>query len=162
MQAIEVTQSQREAVAIEAMSWINTPFKHAACVKAAGVDCAHVGETFRKVLGATFSFPPYYSPQWHLHEVNTEDGPRFVEIYIEGILNAGFIEIEKEQIQKGDVVLSKIGRVFCHGGIIINWPEVVQAESSPFGAGKVIKATANASWFLSGKQLRFFSWKDWH
>lgn len=154
--------NQRRAVCTEALSWIGTPFHHAACVKGAGVDCAHVGATFEKVLGIKLQFPDFYSPQWHLHEVATSDGLRFVEIYIEGLLKNGFVEIVYNQKQSGDIILSKIGRTYCHGGIIVGWPHVVQSESVPIGAGKVIKANAEANWFLSGRELKFFSWKEWH
>lgn len=141
---------------------LGTPFHHNACIKGVGVDCAHVGDTFKKVLGATFEFPSHYSPQWHLHETNTTEGPRFVELYIESVLAAGFIEIYPDQKKKGDIVLSKIARTFCHGGIIVEWPFVVQAESTPIGTGKVTKAYAHSNFFLSGKPLKFFSWKEWH
>jgi cell wall-associated NlpC family hydrolase len=162
MSSPEEVTNQRVAVCTEAESWIKTPFHHAACVKGAGVDCAHVGATFEKVLGIKLPFPSYYASQWHLHETMTPEGLRFVEIYVDGLHNGGFIDITKEQALPGDVVLSKLGRTFCHGGIIVGWPWVVQAESSPVGAGKVVKANATANWFLSGRTLKFFSYKDWH
>jgi len=161
MTAEEITK-QRQLVCEEALSWEGTPFHHAACVKGGGVDCAHVGATYTIILGITLPFPKFYSPQWHLHESQTPDGPRFVEIYIDGIHSAGFIDITKEQALPGDFVLSKLGHTFCHGGIIISWPYVVQAESMPFGAGKVVKANASANWFLSRRTLKFFSYKEWH
>lgn len=151
--------SQRNAVVAEALSWIGTPFHHNACIKGVGVDCAHVGATFERVLGIKFQFPEYYSPQWHLHEVSEKT--RFVEMYLEGLKLNNFIEIEKDKILPGDIVLSKIGRTFCHGGLIVGWPSVVQAESVPIGAGKVVKAYADANWFLSGRELKFFTRKEW-
>lgn len=153
---------QRKAVCIESFEWIGTPFHHAACVKGGGVDCAHVGATYEKILNIKLPFPKFYSAQWHLHEVETEDGPKIIEIYLDGLASGGFIEIQKSEVLPGDVVLSKIGRTFCHGGIIVGWPFVIQAESTPVGAGKVVKANATANWFLSGRMLKFFSYKDWH
>ena len=154
--------TQRQSVCKEAYEWVGTPFHHAACVKGAGVDCGHVTITYEKALGIKIPYPKYYSPQWHLHELDTDTGKRFVEIYIEGAIAAGFFEITKEEALPGDYVLSKIGRTFCHGGVIVGWPYVIQAESSPLGAGKVVKANANANWFLSRRALKFFSYKGWH
>lgn len=158
----EKITEQRRLVVDESLSWLGTPFHYSACVKGAGVDCAHVGATYTKILGIKLPFPSYYSPQWHLHETITPNGPRFVEIYVDGLHEAGFIDITKEEVLPGDAVLSLIGRTFCHGGIIVEWPYVVQAESVPAGAGKVIKANAEANWFLSGRELKFFSYKGWH
>lgn len=161
----EIINQQRYAVTKEAETWIDTPFYHWACVKGkkGGVDCIHLSAVYEKVLDINFGeWPVSFPSQWHLHEISTEKGKRFSEAYIKSLLDHGFVEIEKSEVLPGDVVLAKIGRVFCHGGIIVSWPWVIQAESNVYGAGKVVRANADANWFLSGKELRFFSLKEWH
>ena len=60
--------AQRAAVIAEARTWIGTPFHDVACVKGAGVDCAHfvhaayTGAGIFEDLGIE-----RYDPQWFLH-----------------------------------------------------------------------------------------------
>lgn len=159
----EEIRRQRRVVRREAYLWLNTPFQHIQAKSGVGVDCAHVGETYKSALGVAFTIPEGYSPQWHLHEVKGADGKMAIpELYLDNMDACGFVEIKPEQRDMGDVVMSKIGRVFCHAGIIDQWPYVIQAESAPNGAGKVIRANAEANWFLSQRVLKFFSRKEWH
>jgi hypothetical protein len=192
----EQIQAQRDTVIAEAMSWRETKFHHRAAVKGAGVDCMMFpAATFTVALGARFAIPPY-SPQWHLHAEpkdsaifkefpaympvgqlwnSGEDG--FRELYIEGVLAGGFIEISGNQqdvepfdsgcyldasFEKADLVIVKLGHVYAHGAIILDWPKIIQAESSPYGAGKVVVSTTEANWYFSNRPLKFFSWKAWH
>ena len=101
----------------------------------------------------------------------------FKEIYLEGLLANGFIEISDgvsnfEPFREdgwidalkdtGDVAITRMGRLFAHGAIIEKWPNVIQAESHVCGRGKVCRATAEANYFLCHREMRFFSWKGWH
>jgi|SRR5208282_1894247 len=165
----EEIMKQRQSIVKEALSWQGTPFHHAACVKGGGVDCAHLLKAIYKTcIGIPADFPEFpgfsrgqYPPQWHLHDLNNIDKADF---YLHGFARSeeGFFEVNQNQIAPGDAVLAVIGRTFCHAGIIVNWPKVIQAESAPLGSGKVVLANATANWFLSRRELKFFSRKDWH
>lgn len=196
----EIT-AQRNALITEAMSWEGTRFHHRAAVKKnekqkGGVDCMMFpASTFTAALGAKFLIPPY-SPQWHLHAEPKDspifrDFPAFVprgelwksgevgfrELYIEGVLTGGFVEISggrtgiepfdsgrfiDAKIERADLVLVRLGHVYAHGAIIVDWPRIIQSESSPMGAGRVVLSNAQANWFFAHRKVKFFSWEAWH
>lgn len=157
MKTNEEVAKERFAVIEETRTWINTPFHHNAWIKGAGVDCVNIGVVYEPVLNIKFE-KCIYSPQWHLHVNENEE---IEEKYINYLLSHGFVEITQEEIQPADVVVSKLGRVFCHGAIIVDWPKVIQAESAPRGAGKVIEVDATANCFLANRKLRFFTRQEW-
>lgn len=166
--SIDEIITQRELVEKEARTWLHTPFHHEARVKHAGVDCA---QFLAGVLEAVFNikivfpeFPGYavghYPSQWFLHDLQN---PAKADFYLRAFQqNDYFIELSKELVEKGDLVLSVIGRTYCHGGLITNWPKVIQAESAPLGRNEVAEIDANSNWFLRGREMKFFSWKAWH
>lgn len=164
----EEIEQQRQAVKAEASSWVGTKFHHLARVKGAGVDCAQfLAAVFEKVFEQKIQFPEFpgyvkgqYPPQWHLHDLGN---PAKADFYLHAFSeNEGYIEVDKSRIDVGDILLAIIGRTFCHGGIIVGWPMVIQAESSPLGTGKVTLVNANCNWFLTRRELKFFSRKEWH
>jgi hypothetical protein len=168
---------ERSAVVKAAESWIGTNFVHNAAVKGAGCDCSHLGMSFSEALGVKITWPQIYisSPQWFMH-ADPKTG-EFHEIYLDGMLANGFIEISdgKQNFKPyredgwidalkdvGDIAITRLGRLFAHGAIIERWPHVIQAEPQVCGRGKVCIATAEANYFLSVREMRFFSWKGWH
>lgn len=163
-------RNQRNEVFQEARKWVDTPFHHMAKVMHGGVDCAQLlYAVYKKVLGIEIQFPIFpgypkgqYPAQWHLHNL---DDPARAEFYLSAFRNPIHEMIEFTDSKKsnvGDIVLSLIGRTYCHGGIVAGWPMVIQSESAPCGAGKVIIANAKANWFLSNRDLIFFSRRAWH
>lgn len=155
---------QRQAVAVEAKTWLGTKFHNHAHIKGAGVDCAWlIADTYNVALGAELKVWPY-PPQWFQHrseERTPPPGREYLtgEWYIEDLQRAGFIEISKEKMQVGDVVLSQIARAYCHGGIIVGWPGLVHAEST----GKmVILTNAECDSYYVDRNVKFFSWGAWH
>lgn len=110
----------RRAVIESARDWIGTPFHDKAAIKGAGVDCGYFPYAVYKECGllpADFVMPDY-SPQFWCH--------RGEEIYVDGLLRAGFIEVKTPQ--PADVIISKYGRVFSHGAIILDWPKIIHAS----------------------------------
>lgn len=116
----------RESIVKESLSWVGTPYVSNAMVKGkdgGGTDCAMLLIAVYRSLGLIpgDSDPRPYSPQWHVH--------RNEEKYM-GIVLQYATEVEappKRMPKAGDMVMFKIGRVFAHGGIIINWPNIVHA-----------------------------------
>jgi hypothetical protein len=175
MTAQEILQ-QRRAVVAAAIDWIGTPFHHDAAVKGAGCDCSHLGMAYSEAMGIALKWPKVYinNPQWFLNQ-----GPdnQLHEIYLEGMLDLGFIELSDGQSnfepfregawidarkETGDCAIAMMGRIYAHGAIIDQWPNVIQAESHINGRGAVCRATAHANYFLSHRPLKFFSRKEWH
>lgn len=160
---------------------IGTHFHHRASVKCirneagdivdvGGVDCAcFIAESFNRSIGAGLTVPEYYD-QWHLHR---ED-----EMYIDHLRKQGFVEIERDQKRPGDLIVSRVGRLYSHGAIIVGWPCdacerdyvhinrdahgcVIQAESRK--AGKVIHVhNIEKNWYFQMTPVKFFRWGPWH
>jgi NlpC/P60 family putative phage cell wall peptidase len=138
----------RAAVVTEAESWIGTPFHHAARIKGAGVDCLMLlAEVYQRAGVAPHIDPPFYVPDWHLHQG--------AERYMEGLLQyACPIEAAAQEPQPlpGDIALFRFGRTFSHGAIVAAWPRLIHA----YWSIGVVWGDANL-YPLKGRDVRFFS-----
>lgn len=115
-------QERLRAVIIEeAKTWLGTPWHHEARIKGAGVDCGMlilgIGENLGLIPHVN---PPHYGPDFMLH--------RSDEWYVEIILKFAD-EIFSEAYLPGDIVVFKHGRIYSHGGIIVNWPLIIHASA---------------------------------
>jgi NlpC/P60 family putative phage cell wall peptidase len=56
-----------------AREWIGTPYHHQAALKGIGCDCIGllIG-VWREIIGNLPVEPPVYSPQWHLHQKESQ------------------------------------------------------------------------------------------
>lgn len=114
----------RVAVIREAETWLGTRYHHMGRIKGAGVDCLMFLAEVYAAVGLIESVVdiPYYRPDFMQH--------RNDETYLEGILKYGH-EIESPRM--ADVVLYKWGRVFSHGGIVVEWPKIIHAAPNHHG-----------------------------
>jgi cell wall-associated NlpC family hydrolase len=111
----------RAAIIEEAKTWLGTPWHHEARVKGAGVDCGMFILGVCENLGLTpHVVPPHYGPDFMLH--------RSDEWYVEIILKFAD-EIFSEPYLPADAVVFKHGRIYSHGGIIVNWPLIIHASA---------------------------------
>jgi len=117
----DTEREQRARVAALTREWIGTPYRNNARLKGTGADC-----TFFAVVYAEAGLIPaldieHYSPQFGLH--------RSEERYLEAVLAHA---VETDTPQMGDVALYKWGRVFSHGGVVVDpgWPTIVHAEAN--------------------------------
>jgi cell wall-associated NlpC family hydrolase len=115
-----VTDEQRKAVVAEALSWQGTPYHHQAAVKGAGTDCAMFPLAVMQAVGLIPDSVKLieYAAQWHLNQSQ--------ELYIEWVQKLG--GVETPDYTPGNLVLYKLGRTFCHGALILDWPKVIHAE----------------------------------
>jgi cell wall-associated NlpC family hydrolase len=103
-----MSQSLREAILIEARSWVGTPYMDGQAVKGAGVDCAMLCIRAAADSGAfLFEDPRPYNSQFFLH---TDD-----EIFLDYFLAHG-VKVETPRV--GDIAFFKMGRAYAHAGII--------------------------------------------
>jgi cell wall-associated NlpC family hydrolase len=110
----------RKKIVEEAKSWIGTPFHHEARVKGAGVDCGMlIIEIYERVGLIPHIVPMHYSPDFMLH--------RNEELYIE-LIQLYADEIPLPPYLPGDAVVMKNGRIYSHGGIVIDWPLIIHAS----------------------------------
>jgi len=111
----------RAKIIEEAKTWLGTPWHHEARVKGAGVDCGMLILAVYEKLGLIPHVdPPHYGPDFMLH--------RSDEWYTEIILIFGD-EILTEPYLPGDAAVFKHGRIYSHGGIIVDWPIIIHASA---------------------------------
>lgn len=110
----------RAKVVAEAQTWLGTPFHHEARVKGAGVDCGQfVIAVFENVGLIEHIETDHYPPDFHLH--------RDVEWYASNLLAYCDEVNSPDNLLPGDIVLFKIGRVYSHGAIVVDWPWAIHA-----------------------------------
>ena len=109
-------REQREEVIAEARRWIGTPFQDNQCCFGAGVDCAHFCHAVFVGVGVVKDQAiEHYSDQHMLH--------RDQELFLGYVLRAGAREIPLDAAQPADLILYKIGRVYAHGALVVEWPK---------------------------------------
>ena len=138
----------RARVVQEALSWLRTPWHHAARVKGAGVDCALLlAEVFERAGVMPRIEPEAYPIDWHLH--------RDEERYLQTVLQHARPVVAPGP---GDIVLWRLGRCYSHGAIVIDWPQVVHAYRP---AREVLLEDISRNSDLVRRQPAFFSpWED--
>ena len=110
----------RKLIVEEVKSWLGTPWHHEARIKGQGVDCGMIIlEVFEKTGLIPHVVPPHYGPDFMLH--------RSDEWYVEIILRFGY-EIFEPPYLPGDGIVMKHGRIYCHGGIVVDWPVIIHAS----------------------------------
>lgn len=108
---------QRAAVAQLAMDWLGTPWRHAARVKGAGVDCANLPIAVYSAAGLmpAIDLDPY-PPDWMRHR--SEE--RFLDV-----VQQWAKEVQAPDV--GDLVVMRFGRTFSHGAIFLGAGRIVHA-----------------------------------
>lgn len=107
-----------------AKSWINTPYISNAMVKGArgGVDCAMIlVGVYREAGWIPQDFDPRpYPPHWHLHKQE--------ERYL-GFIRELAYEITEKELLPADIVMFRVGKLFAHSVIVIDWPQCLGARA---------------------------------
>jgi cell wall-associated NlpC family hydrolase len=146
-----VTEAEgRAAVVAEARSWLGTPWRHRGRKKGVGVDCAQFPLLVYAACGLVRSFDTGdYPRDWHIH--------RGQERYIPIVERFGR-EIEPEAARPGDLFLFKIGHVFSHGAILLDWPQGIHAAVNE---GSVVLCDLDRDVGLITGPRRAFTLKGW-
>lgn len=135
----------REEVVREALSWELTPYHPRGRLKGIGVDCAMFPHAVYASVGAMSDEPPDYSSQWMLH--------RDEEIYLEWVRRFAR-EIDRAAVAPGDFAIWKFGRVYSHGAIVIDAPEVIHAV---IAGGGVMRGNMDRDEDLRSRPVKFFT-----
>jgi cell wall-associated NlpC family hydrolase len=113
--------AERAAVVAEARRWVGTPFHEGACVRGAGADCGQLVLGIYRACGVIPSTPVApYAPDWFLHQGR--------DVYAEAIAMLGGVEMPgaPQRIPKpGDTILFQFARAYSHGGIVVEWPNIL-------------------------------------
>ncbi len=111
---------EREAVVVEAMTWLGTPHAHMARVKHGGVDCGQFVAAVFEDLGLIEPMDlGIYPPDWYMHRDDSR--------YLEFVERNAFKLADDATVLPGDIALFNFGRCIGHGGIVIEWPTVIHA-----------------------------------
>lgn len=144
---LNITQ-QRQKVCAEARSWEWTPFHWKSAVKGqrGGVDCGSLLQSVYAVIGVTVTLPEFNTQ----FMCNSKD-----EMYLR--------ELEKYSVEvaipePGDIVIYKIGTVYSHAGIVIEWPIIIHANAR---AGFVQRSHGDSEPTVVGAPAKFFSPMAW-
>ena len=133
---------RRAAIVAEAVTWIGTPYHHAARIKGAGVDClTFIVEVYERAGVVGHQELPFYRPDFMNHEAE--------ETYLRGLLEHGR---EVDAPLPGDVAIFKWGRIFAHAGIVTDWPWMLHAAPT-LG---VVRMRGNTG-KLCGRPVKFIS-----
>jgi len=112
--------AQRARVVEEALSWVGTPYHHAARIKGAGVDCGMILAAVYHDAGVTGPIVPApYPPDWHLHR-RDERYLRELEAYAPHV-------VELDALEPGDIPVYRFGYTFSHGAIYVGGGRIVHA-----------------------------------
>ena len=145
VERVMTEHEQRRAVVAEALSWVGTPYHHAARVKGAGADCGLLLAAVYEAAGVLPRVDPgAYPHDWMLHR----DEERYLEL-----VQAHAREIEGPP-QPGDTAVWRFGRTYSHGALVLEWPQIVHAF---LPAGEVVVDDALANQALASRPVRFFS-----
>lgn len=127
----------------EALTWLRTPYKHATGIKGVGVDCAMLLVRCVVDTGLREPFDPRpYAREWHVHQ-NEEKYDAWMARFGKRV----------ERPTVGDVVVMKYGRVYSHGGFVLNDHQLIHSHA---GEGQCLLADTFQSEFI-GRPMKFYS-----
>ena len=108
------------AIVGASLQWLDTPYHHQAKIKGIGVDCAMLIVAIAEELSGKTINIPVYSPEWHLH--NRE------ELLCNTIEGLGCIRRNINELDVGDILTFRFGRVSSHMGIYIGTNQFIHAR----------------------------------
>lgn len=140
--SVETVADLRASIVAEALSWLRTPYHHAARVKGAGVDCGQFVAAVFEGLGLIPRVEILgYGRDFYFHR----DEERYL----------GHVEHHARRLElgetpgPGDVALYRYGRCVAHGAVVVEWPQIVHAYTL---AGMVTLDDAVANRDLAERQ----------
>lgn len=118
----------RAEVIREAMSWLDTPWRHGQSTKGVATDCVGLPLGVTKVLGLVDPAwtPPLYSDQWHLHKRRDEE-----EQLLDMLRQFPLREVSLSMRQPGDLLVFRWSprRPCGHLGLLMPREQVLHARS---------------------------------
>lgn len=136
-------EEQRATVVSTAKGWLRTPYHHLGMTRA-GVDCATLILICAKAAGIVPADEtlPFYSFQWNQNGSN-ESLVDFIKRFCP--------EFDGPPLP-ASLVVWQLGRTYCHGAIVIDWPLCIHAR---VGAGvEWVNAETDGTLALSGTEPR--------
>jgi hypothetical protein len=144
---LEPVLSSRASVIREAESWRGTAFHPEARLKSVGVDC---GNFLVGVFGACGFSVPQHVGHFPLGFNQHEREERFLHLLERFAAQAG------DERLPGNIALFRIGRIYSHGAIIIQWPKVIH---SYWGSCVEYCDVSRDPWLSNSPMLLFSPWR---
>lgn len=139
---------RRQTVVSEAMTWLRTPWHHEACVKGSGVDCANFLIGVYANCGLIEAFTPeHYTQDWMMHR----NEQRFLNYLLQ------FADPIDGPPLPADIVMFHIGRCISHGGIVLDWPQIIHAYLQE----RAVVLTGVIGSPLESRLAGFYRLKEW-
>jgi cell wall-associated NlpC family hydrolase len=136
--------AKRAEIVAEALSWERTPYHPHAAMKGIGTDCAMFPAACYFACNLVPELKPEYTQDWMLHR-DEEQYLAWVTPYAR--------EITRDELGPGDFCIWKFGRVYSHGAIVIEPPEVIHAL---IRCG-VVRGNIDRDVDLVSRPVRFFT-----
>jgi cell wall-associated NlpC family hydrolase len=115
-------QEHRQKVVDIAKSYLKTPFHMGGRIKGVGVDCVTMLlNVFEEAELLPHIELPNFKIDFHLH--------RSTEFYLEGVMKYCH-KIELLEVQPGDILLFKTGRIVSHGALVVDFPKLIHVINS--------------------------------
>lgn len=147
-----LTDTQREQLIAETLTWVGTPYHGWSCVKGAGTDCGQLLYGIYRNCGLMpeLELPKDYSLQVAQHQESTE--------YVDFVARY-FREIPETEVKPADLVVYKLGLAFAHAAIILSWPDFIIQASGRHGVAGT-HGIKNPLFRKYGGVKKFFTLKD--
>lgn len=109
------------AVVAEALSWVNTPYHHAADIKGVGVDCAMLLVRVYASCGLipADTDPRPYASDWNLHQSD--------QLFLGWLQQYATEQPMQGPARAGDVQVYHYGQCYSHGAICLGDGRMVHA-----------------------------------
>lgn len=108
--------SKRTVVIREAFAWLGTPFRDTQQTKGCGCDCGGFINGIFSGCGWEHDRYMAYRADWFRHKTE--------EMYLNELRTRA---TEVATPEPGDVALFRFGRVYGHGALVLDWPNVIHA-----------------------------------
>ena len=141
-------QEWRNKVVVEAKSWVGTPHRHYTLNKGLGTDCGmFIIGVYAKLGLIKEEKPDFYPEDWAWHKPVGEMFELIVQKYC--------VEIKKEEMQPGDLILYQFGKCLSHSSLLLKDDFIIHSER---GVGVTISNRYSTRWYK--RERKYYSYID--
>jgi|3_EtaG_2_1085321.scaffolds.fasta_scaffold07308_5 NlpC/P60 family putative phage cell wall peptidase len=141
-------QEWRNKVIHEARSWVGTPHRHYTICKGAGADCGlFIIGVYSKLGLIKEEKPDFYPEDWAWHKPVGE--------MFESIVQKYCVEIKKEEMQPGDLILYQFGKCLSHSSLLLEDDFIIHSEK-PIGV--TVSNRYSSQWYK--REKKYYSYID--
>jgi len=145
---ISKRQLWRDRVIEEAKEWIGTPHRHYEIKKGLGCDCGlFIIGVYANLGLIKEERPKFYPEDWAMHKPVGE--------MFESIVQKYCIEICKDEVKPGDLILYKFGKCLSHSSLAMEDDMIIHSEK-PMGV--TISNRFTNTWHK--RERKYYTYKD--